>query len=194
MSGISVVGIDLSLTGTGVATINAAGVNIHLVQTTGRAGDGLATRSARLLEIRDEITAIVDRADPDLVVIEGPSYGQARASTAGRHDRSGLWWMVVMDRVLAGIPAVEVPPAVRARYATGKGNAAKDSVLAAVVRRYAEVPVVDNNTADALVLAAMGARRLGAPIEVSLPQAHLAAMASVSWPNTAEGVRHAAAS
>jgi crossover junction endodeoxyribonuclease RuvC len=55
-------------------------------------------------------------------------------------------------------------------------------VLAAVVRRYPHTDVTGNDLADALVLAAMGARRLGFPIETSLPVANLAAMTKISWP------------
>jgi hypothetical protein len=70
------------------------------------------------------------------------------------------------------------------KYATGKGMIAKDAVLAAVVRRYVGIDVTCNDEADALILAAMGARHLGQPIEDSLPLTHLAAMDNVHWPAT----------
>ena len=93
------------------------------------------------------------------------------------HDRSGLWWMTV-DMIAArglGFPLV-VPPTVRAKYATGKGNAGKDEVLAAVIRRYPAAQVNNNDEADALVIAAIAARLGGDPIEESLPVAHLDAL------------------
>jgi len=74
------------------------------------------------------------------------------------------------------------PPKVRAIYATGKALD-KDQVLAAVVRRYPNVPIGNNNEADALILAAMGARKLGHPYEPSLPQTHLRAMDGAEWPH-----------
>jgi hypothetical protein len=55
-------------------------------------------------------------------------------------------------------------------------------VLAAVVRRYPHADITGNDIADALVLAAMGARQLGFPIEESLPQANQAALAKINWP------------
>lgn len=78
-------------------------------------------------------------------------------------------------------PIVIITPSQRAKYATGKGNASKDAVLLAVARRYPTVEVTDNNEADALVLAAMIARLAGRPIETSLPQTHLDALAKVRW-------------
>ena len=58
---------------------------------------------------------------------------------------------------------VEVSPTARA-HATGKGTARKDAVIAAVESRY-EVGVANDNEADAIVLAAIGARLVGFPIE-----------------------------
>ena len=76
---------------------------------------------------------------------------------------------------LAGHPVAEVAPALLKKYATGKGNAAKDEVLASVVRRYPQVDISGNDISDALVLAAMGARQLRTPIETSMPVA--------TWPH-----------
>lgn len=183
---MKVVGLDLSLTSTGVAVITDGEVTLQRIRSTGRKDASLDDRHMRLHNLRLDICLVAGMAD--LVVVEGPSYGQHRQG--GQHDRAGLWWLVVdwlrngQDEPGGGWdrPLAEVPPATRAKYATGKGNAAKDHVLASVVRRYPTVTVDGNDTADALVLAAMGARRLGAPIETSLPQANLAAMDAVAWP------------
>jgi crossover junction endodeoxyribonuclease RuvC len=59
-------------------------------------------------------------------------------------------------------------------------------VLTDVVRRYvgaAGTVLRGNDEADALVLAAMGSRHLGQPLEGSLPAAHLGAMAGAKWPS-----------
>ncbi len=185
---MKVVGLDLSLTSTGVAVINDGDIALRRIRSKGTKTATLAERRDRLARIADEVPML----DIDLVVIEGPSYGQHRQG--GQHDRAGLWWLLV-DMYLTAINdpetgeptrVAEVPPAVRSKYATGKGNAPKDHVLASVVRRYPDVTVDGNDTADALVLAAMGARALGQPIETSLPAAHLAAMDAVAWPDLAE--------
>ena len=179
-----ILGLDLSLTSTGVCSIliepmdhyDDREVDTRSIKTAGKKDAPLADRAHRLLRIIDQAT-LGDR--PDLVVIEGPSFGQQRQS--GQHDRAGLWWQTVIHfEVGENVPVVEVPPALLKRYATGKGNAGKDEVLAAVVRRYPDVPVTGNDEADALVLAAMGARHLGHPIE-DLPQLNLTAMEKVRW-------------
>jgi crossover junction endodeoxyribonuclease RuvC len=78
-----------------------------------------------------------------------------------------------------------VPPATLKTYATGKGNASKDAVLAAVVKRYPGWAVTGNDVADAVVLMAMGARLLGHPLESSLPQSHLRALDKLTLPQGA---------
>lgn len=188
---MKIVGVDLSLTSTGIATINDGTVKTQTITSTGKADATLEARHVRLHNLRLEIAlAIYTPPDykVDLVVIEGPSYN----SKNGRaHDRSGLWWILV-DWLMNdgaegwGTQVVEVPPGSRMKYATGKGVVAKDRVLAAVIRRYPNVPVDGNDQADALILAAMGARRLGHPVESSLPQTHLAAMDGVHWPDITE--------
>lgn len=181
MSGV--IGLDLSLTGTGVALAHKGIVfDTDCIKTTGKKGDNLAERLARLELIR---VTIMERAwgiEPDLAVIEAPSYGSKFGS---QHDRSGLWWLVVKSLGDAGVPVATVSPNGRAKYGTGKGNAPKDEVLAAVVRNYPNVAVDNNNVADAVLLAAMGARHLGKPVEASLPKPNLAAMDGAAWPVSA---------
>lgn len=174
-----VVGLDLSLTGTGIAFV----VNGKLeedpikIVSKGKEDATLADRQDRLHRLSRRITAQTSGAD--LVVVEGPSYG----STGGQqHDRAGLWWLVVdWIAIDFGKQVVEVSPNSRSKYATGKGNVGKDAVLAAVIRRYPQVEVRGNNEADALILAAMGARALGEPVEQSLPATNLQAMEKVAW-------------
>ena len=176
-----VAGIDLSLTSTGLAVIGPDGVQVHRIQSKGHKDATLIERVVRLRRIAVELD---DRlTGGDLIVIEQPAYSR---TTGHMHDRSGLWWLIV-NSLSWHTPVVEVAPTARCKYATGKGNASKDAVLAAVVRRYPDVDVTGNDVADALVLAAMGARALGHPIEASLPQTHLDAMAKVAWPTDTEG-------
>lgn len=176
-----IVGLDLSLASTGVAVIDeGAEVSVDRIATK-PSGDNLWHRAHRLQRITTIVLDTVHTGGtPDLVVIEGPSHGQARQG--GQHDRAGLWWLIVEALVaVEEIPVAEVPPATLKRYACGKGNAGKDEVLAAVVRRYPTVEVVGNDTADALTLAAMGADHLGHPI-AAMPATHRAALDKVAWP------------
>jgi Holliday junction resolvasome RuvABC endonuclease subunit len=57
------------------------------------------------------------------------------------------------------------------QYATGKGNAQKDHVLAAAIRLWPDVAITGNDTADALILAAIGCRTLNLSID-AVPLSH----------------------
>lgn len=175
-----VIGIDPSLTATGVAIVATDETPAVGCITSKPDGDTITDRLDRITVAARTITehAIRPRV-VDLAVIEAPAY----ASRSGQqHDRSGLWWAIVRRLHGMGVPVMAVPPTSRAKYATGRGNAGKDQVVAAVVRRYPDADVNDNNEADALVLAAIGARWLGYPIESSLPVGHLAAMVKLHAP------------
>lgn len=179
----TVVGIDTSLTSTGLALLRDTGIPVLArVRSAGKKDDTLAMRFQRLDKLGASIIAFVQEAKPDLVVIEGPSM----ASQHGHpHDRSGLWWLVAFSLHKLGLPTMEVPPNNRIKYATGKGAgplASKDAVLTAVVRRYSDIEVANNDEADAVLLAAIGMRMLGAPLEPSLPQANLDALTKLKLP------------
>lgn len=173
-----IIGIDPSLTGTGLAYLDT---DDHLViptetLTSKPNGTTLDDRRHRLLTIAEAIIYKAVAAGTHLAVIEAPSLGQARQG--GTLDRHGLWWLLITRLAEARIDTAAVPPSCRAKYATGKGNAGKDEVLLAVARRYPHVDVRDNNQADALVLAAIGAHLAGHPID-ELPKSHLDALAKV---------------
>lgn len=185
MSEPFVVGIDLSLTATGLADLDLDSgqfSNVDTYGTKGKRGDKYAERGNRLRGMTDYIVswACAGPLDPSLVVIEGPALGNTKGS---QFDRSGLWWLVVDEFLRTNIPVLVVPPKTRAKYATGNGNAGKDVVVAHVVETY--VPLLNgfgignDNEADAVVLAAMGARYLGYPVEEELPQSNLDAMTGV---------------
>lgn len=168
----TVLGLDLSLARTGIAGNAGGGWTDVLAPPKGTAG------VARIDWIR---SAIVDRylANVCLVAIEGPSYG-SQAGQSGHHERAGLWWVVVRALWRRRIPYAVVSPKSRAKYATGTGNAGKDAVVREVTRRFGWFDG-DNNQADALVLAAMAADHLGAPM-ATMPQSHRAALAAITWP------------
>lgn len=190
-----IVGLDLSLQRTGVTCIDrdglAATVQVRSVTAKARAvkrGDPphtLAERSLRLRRLAGEVTGLC--AGADLVVVEGPTYS---SDTGKAHDRAGMWWLIVARLTGAGLNVVEVSPTALKTYALGKGAGAgtgKDDVVTAVVRRYPHIEFSGNDEADSLVLAAMGARFAGFPIEPGgdLPQTHLRGMDSVKWNPTA---------
>lgn len=164
-----VVGLDPSLTSTGLATVNGA---LTIISKPG---------NDDLLRLRRIVATVLDHCHAnfaDLVVIEGLSYG----STTGKAtDRAGLHWLIRDALDSAHIPVALVTPAARAKYATGKGNAGKDAVLIDVVKRWPMVLVANNNEADAVVLLAMGLDYLGDPLAV-VPAVNRLAIGQVKWP------------
>lgn len=170
------VGLDLSLTATGIAIIEEDGTyTTRTLPSKGTKAATLGDRGVRLHNLTADI--VIAACTADIVCIEGPSYGQ---TTGSHHDRSGLWWLVVDALQGEDLELIEIAPAQVKKYATGKGNAGKDAVLASVIRRYDAAPVESNDEADAFVLAAIAARLDGHAIEESLPQAHLDALKAVS--------------
>jgi Holliday junction resolvasome RuvABC endonuclease subunit len=177
-----ILGIDPSLTGTGLAVLDTEDrliVDTHTI-TSKPANlpgiDGRIQRQARIC--RELIDHVGEGFDWDLVVIEAPAYD---SRTGHQHDRSGLWWRIVGHALDHQANVVEVTTGGLKKYATGKGNAPKDAVLLEVARRFPHVDVTNNNEADALILAAMGADWAGTPI-VDLPKTHRDALAKVEWP------------
>lgn len=168
-----VVGLDLSLTGTGMSD----GERTWLVRSSGKADASLPMRVRRLGGLRGEVLAACDGAG--LVVIEQPAFSR---QTGHMHDRSGLWWLVVADLHDRGVPVAEVAPTALKLFATGKGNASKSQVVDATARRLPGIDTgADDNRCDALWLAAMGLEHLGCPL-VELPAAQRAAVRRVAWP------------
>lgn len=175
---LPVIGLDLSLTATGIATQSGT----RTLTSVGHRGDSLPVRHARLRDVATRIAlAVSEAAAPrtGIAVIEAPAFD---SRVGHQHDRSGLWWLVIDELLSAGHLAAEVTTGGVKKYATGKGNATKDAVLLAVARRYPEHRITDNNQADALVLRAMGCHRYGSPL-ADVPKIHAAALDAVAWPD-----------
>lgn len=176
-----VVGLDLSLTSTGIAAAHVGAattvLDVRTVKSTGKATDNWQQRHQRLHRLVDDIDHWIPRRS--LIMLEAPAYSR---TTGSQHDRSGLWWMVYSAVAAWGMTVVvPIGPTVRAKYATGKGNASKDAVLAAAVRRYPDIDITGNDIADAVILMAIGCRLLGKPID-DMPATHLAALDKVQLP------------
>jgi len=169
---VSIVGIDPSLTGTGIAIINGGTVSAHKIGSSGKSTDDWEQRYCRGTNLVNRIARSVPHYS--LVAIEGPSYSSVGGSS---HDRSGLWWRIYDAlRVECQCTILVVSPSQRMIYATGKGNAKKDTVLAAAIKRYQHlIDIIDNNIADAVVLAAILSDLDGAPL-VKLPETHMRAL------------------
>lgn len=176
------VGLDTSLTGTGLAAVNldTGTWAVSLAGLEGHRRDNINTRYVRLSTIRDRIIGALGALDGRILLagIEGPSYSSKFGSP---WDRAGLWWMVINELRVNEVPVALVVPQGRAKYATGTGTANKAAVLAAARARY-PVKISNDNIGDAVVIASMMARRLGVPVDDPLDDKNLEAMGGVEWP------------
>jgi Holliday junction resolvasome RuvABC endonuclease subunit len=189
-----VLGIDPSLTSTGIAIVSRDGARTACVKSAPpkrTKGDKrpatLAERRGRIRRIvADVIDAAVMSAEqptvPTLAVIEGPSYSSAGAGT---WDRAWLWGSVVDHLLDDGIAVAVCPPAVRARWATGSGAGSKSLVGVHMSRMWPDLdPDITDDQWDALALASIGAQRLGLiPLALERHREHLG---KVAWPDEAE--------
>lgn len=176
-----IVALDPSLTATGVADSRDP--------TQGRvlSPNGLSGM-ARLHWIQKQIQQVT--AGADLVVVEGYAYGAKyhahQMGEVGGVIRLTLWCM--------GRTYVDVPPPVRMKVATGKGQAKKAAVIAEAVRRLG-YEGHDDNVADALWLLQLALHQYDLPGAVDLPKSHLEplAKARAEWPSLEDLQRRASA-
>lgn len=160
-----VVGLDLSLTSTGVAWLDGHTHGCDLIKTDKDPDDLMDGR--RLEKIKDRLWCLTRTAE--LVVVEDLPYSaHGAAKTAKVHAIVG--WMLARDRT----PYRLVPPSSVKMFALGKGVGSKTAMTLAAARRLG-YEGSDDNEADALWLAHLGAHLLGRPV-VDLPATHLRAL------------------
>jgi crossover junction endodeoxyribonuclease RuvC len=186
VDGPRVVGVDTSLTATGLASSEGWCRVIGYVDKTKKNPISKLPRVERLAHMNvllDTVMAAIGR--PDLAVIEGAALSKA---AGGAHERGWLWWRVFERLLDAGIPTGVVSPNQRIHYATGKGTGSKGAVLDQVARRWPQWQTGGNdNAADAVVLMAAGRDWLRAPIG-DVPKLHRKAVENADWSAAAAGV------
>lgn len=173
-----ILGIDSSLTSSGMARIDASvsnpfegpveppAIDVWRVPSKPSQNRSAAAMSARITEIISAMEPHIRAADA--VGLEGLS-GGIQGSAA--QVLPWLWGRIVDTCVSLATPLIIIPPSLRCKYATGKGNAAKDAVLASAIRRWPQVDITGNDEADALVIAAIVARNKGVPVD-DFPEGH----------------------
>jgi crossover junction endodeoxyribonuclease RuvC len=181
---VNVLGIDSSVTSTGMAWIGADGgpqLNTAKTKADGKGTDRMLSRLRRQV---DAVLAVAVRAD--VVLIEGLSFGSKGSAT---RDLAGLWWLLVDELRALDVPLAVVAPGALKKWATGNGNADKFAVGQAIARRWPNVVLDNPDEADALVLASMGLHHLGSlPWHPTAYQE--AALTAVEWLDPEEA-RHA---
>lgn len=172
----TVLGLDLSLAGTGCATRERTWRH----RTRGQRGDSYTERLARITGVRSWVLDQLIEVRPDLIVIEGPN--PKPAQVLSYWDRAPLWWAVLEAAQATRTPLAVAPPASVKKFATDNGNCKKLEMIAACYDRGIARPA-DENEADAAWLMALGHHWLGDPVTARpLPLTQARAANGVLWP------------
>lgn len=123
----------------------------------------------RIAWFRDQLMLLV-REHPDLgnVLIEELPKGAKQAGVQERAELIGVFKLALHD---CGVPFVEVNPRSVKVYASGNGNAQKDTMMAEAIRRFG-YPGVNNDEADAFIIWHLGKHMAGEQ-QVALPKSHI---------------------
>lgn len=170
-----IVGLDLSLTAPGVASLNPGdsmtfgtlkpkalstpAAPLHVTDKTSRDED------ARLIQLADQVIEYVATATssdedmlPSLIVIEGLGFA---SQTSSAMTRAGLHFLVrTRLRSFTWAHVQIVAPSTLKKFVTGKGNSEKSLMLREVYKRW-KCDCTDDNQADAVGLAYIGAALVG---------------------------------
>lgn len=180
-------GVDSSLTGTGLARIyippdlpkgaeiasrtryESSVIQLATIKTPKKAGKLLDT-SYRISYAIDRIeAAMIDGPPLDAVGLEEIPYG---AKGSARTSLTWLWGRVIDLCVRHSLPLYLVNVSAVKKFGTGNGNAGKDEVMLSMAERFPEAHISDNNQSDALAVGMLVARLELYPVD-TMPMKHL---------------------
>lgn len=164
---MNILGLDLSINGTGVCLPDRTTYTIKCVAAQG---------DRRINIVRDRLLS--DLTGVDLVVMEDfPSKLQAAAAKA-----IGLVQGSVRSALMdAGVPYTVISPATLKKFATGQGNCDKAAMILAAFKR-SGTEFSDNNQCDAWWLHTAGHDHYDGVPRVAIPAAQRRALDVVPWP------------
>ncbi|MGW1587286.1 hypothetical protein [Streptomyces sp. NPDC002386] len=173
-AGFRVMGLDLSITSTGVCRCDGSTFRIKTRQRDGK---------RRANQIRDRLIVEVAEQRPDLAVIEDLPMITGRMTIANLKTIAGLHGVVQSVLVDAEVPWAYVAPTSLKSFACDNGKAEKaDMAAAAYIADGAEfADDKGGDQADAWWLRAAGHDWAGAPL-FSLPQAQRDYLSKADWP------------
>jgi len=154
------VGVDLSLTGTGISTEERC----RTVGTLARMSMGY--RLTFIIEAIEEEIAVIDEP---YIFVEDLLFFVKKGGPMGMVHGALHYWAFQV-----GVPIFPIAGSALKKFATGKGNATKPDMRMSLYRR-ADIDLRDDNQVDAWWLRALGYHIMGQPI-VELPKEHLAGL------------------
>jgi Holliday junction resolvasome RuvABC endonuclease subunit len=176
-----VVGLDLSYTGTGIARWSGGRLSVRTVRTERPDHDHNGwSWPRRQLQIVQAIVRQLGQVGDQVLVCKEDRLPSMDVAGNSALDLAGLH--AVVDYVLASrqVPIAKVNLMHLKQYATGKGNATKDDMVAAAERTF-PILVANDNEADALWLLAMALHKYGAPL-TQVPVARAVKIDRTTWP------------
>ena len=145
-------GIDLSLTGTGLAVVE--GNKLHFSECYKPVNK---SSPERLIEIQRKVSETMLGYDPEIICLEGYSFGSKGRAVFQTGELGGVIRVLLHK---SGINWLEIPPSQVKKFAAGVGNCGKDIVLQQVYKRWG-MEFKTSDEADAFVLAKIGTILLG---------------------------------
>jgi crossover junction endodeoxyribonuclease RuvC len=148
-------GIDPSLTGFAVCIENEG--KWYEAEWGSTPVVGLKGRFGRYCDLVYKTVRLVNKYDPQLILLEGYSYASKGRSIVTLAEFGG-----VLRHELLGTfrRIIEIPPTLLKKFTTGKGNASKSLMVSCLSSRYSREFDTDNK-ADAFALAKLGLVVLG---------------------------------
>ena len=134
----NVMGLDPSLTSTGVIILDQEGKLLHRVSIGSSTCLSLvAVRMRRYATLISRVMAVVQKFRPTIVCVEG----YALSSNTGKvHERIEYGGLLRWQLVAADVRVVEIAPSSLKKFATGKGRfpkgAGKDPMKVAIEQQY----------------------------------------------------------
>ncbi|MDV8066406.1 crossover junction endodeoxyribonuclease RuvC [Rhodococcus sp. IEGM 1366] len=182
----TVVGIDPSLTGTGIAILGhpktAESPNVPILTTvkTEKRGTRFLDRANRISQQIEQIWKAMPPLVRLVVIEDLPVVNPMPGAASAYQDRSALIIALGAKIQKAGLPLVAVNLSTLKLFAAGNGHAKKPEMIEAMKFLWPHADIgKDDNRADALALATMGAFHLGWH-EPELPHHYTP---KVNWPN-----------
>jgi crossover junction endodeoxyribonuclease RuvC len=122
---------------------------------------------------------LLETVDNPCVCVEGYSFASRNSQAHSIGELGGVIRVALWEKQ---IPYVEIPPTTRAKFATGKGNAAKTEVMSAISARTGIVwsGKGADDMCDAWILEEMGLTTIGHS-RFDWPAVNLSALEKIDW-------------
>ena len=162
---MKVLGIDPSLTGTGVVTLSGRGKVLSADHIRSYPVKTYPLEVKRIRGITDTVLSAAEGCS--LAVMEGLAF--MAHNTTALVQLSALNYFIREGLMNMEIPFIIVAPSSLKKFVTGKGNAKKDSIFLEVYKRWGE-SFTNDNEADAYGMAQIAWVLANPGVEKGLPE------------------------